>query len=48
MKEEKHLQVWRAFEVDQKRAEAAATTSLTAQNHVLDAVCESCGISMAC
>lgn len=48
MKEEKHLQVWRAFTVDQSRAEAAAQTSLTAQNQVLDAVCDACGISMVC
>ena len=48
MKEEKHLAVWRAFEVDQYSAIAAAETSLTAQNQVLDAVCEACGISMAC
>ena len=48
IKEEKHLAVWRAFEVDQNSAIAAATTSLTAQNQVLDAVCEKCGISMVC
>ncbi|NOS68287.1 MAG: pyrroloquinoline quinone biosynthesis protein PqqC [Candidatus Peribacteraceae bacterium] len=48
LKEEQHLQVWRAFSVDQQRAEAAAATSLTAQNQVLDAVCETCGISMSC
>ncbi len=48
LKEEEHLKVWRAFDVDAKRAEAAAQTSLTAQNQVLDAVCEECGISMVC
>ena len=46
--EEKHLQVWRAFDVDEKRARAAAATSLTAQNQVLDAVCNACGISTVC
>ncbi|MSR87222.1 pyrroloquinoline quinone biosynthesis protein PqqC [Candidatus Peribacteria bacterium] len=48
LKEEKHLAVWRSFEVDNDRAQAAASTSLTAQNQVLDAVCEKCGISMRC
>lgn len=48
LKEEEHLQVWRAFEVDHTIAQSAATTSLTAQNQVLDAVCEECGISMVC
>ncbi len=48
LKEEKHLEVWRAFSVDQDRGTAAAETSLTAQNQVLDAVCEACGISMDC
>lgn len=47
-KEEKHLQVWRAFEVHEERAKAAAERSLAAQNQVLDAVCEMCGISMVC
>ena len=48
LKEEKHLQVWRAFEVEETAAYRAAATSLTAQNQVLDAVCEACGISMDC
>ncbi len=48
LKEEEHLQVWRAFSVETERAFGAARTSLTAQNQVLDAVCESCGISMVC
>ncbi len=48
LKEEKHLKVWRAFSVDHDRAHAAASTSLTAQNQVLDAVCDACGISMSC
>lgn len=48
LKEEKHLAVWRAFTVDHDRAQAAAMTSLTAQNQVLDAVCDACGISMMC
>ena len=48
LKEEEHLKVWRTFPVHADRATAAATTSLTAQNLVLDAVCEARGISMAC
>lgn len=46
--EEEHLKVWRSFSVNAARAETAATTSLNAQNQVLDAVCEACGISMVC
>ncbi len=48
LKEEKHLEVWRAFDVNAKAANASAATSLTAQNQVLDAVCDACGISMTC
>lgn len=48
LKEEKHLEVWRAFSVDTDRGTQAAATSLTAQNRVLDAVCDACGISMDC
>ena len=48
LKEEKHLEVWRTFTVESDRATAAAETSLTAQNQVLDAVCDACGISMMC
>jgi pyrroloquinoline-quinone synthase len=46
LKEEKHLEVWRTFEVDEVKAEPAADTSLTAQHLVLDAVCDARGISM--
>ncbi len=48
LKEEKHLELWRAMEVDQLPAFAAARTSLTAQNQLLDAVCTLRGISMEC
>lgn len=48
LKEEKHLEVWRSFRVDGVVAQAAAEASLSAQNQVLDAVCEECGISMHC
>jgi pyrroloquinoline-quinone synthase len=48
LKEEKHLQVWRSQPVDAVRARSAAETSMSAQNRVLDAVCDACGISMVC
>ena len=48
MGEEKHLAVWRTFDVAPDRAQAAAETSLTAQHRVLDAVCTLRGISMNC
>ena len=47
LKEEKHLDVWRALPLP-KNAEAVATTSLVAQNLLLDGVCAACGISMDC
>jgi len=46
--EEKHLAVWRDIEVADLPATAAATTSLTAQNRVLDAVCHASGIPLHC
>lgn len=46
--EEKHLDVWRAMQVSEERAVRAAKMSLEAQNQVLDAVCERCGICVAC
>ncbi len=46
--EEKHLEVWRAKDVDAERSRIAATTSLTAQHAILDAVCEACGIPLLC
>ncbi len=48
LNEEEHLKVWRSFDVDETTAQRAVATSLAAQNQVLDAVCEKCGISMAC
>ncbi len=48
LKEEKHLEVWRTFNVDGVQAREMADVSLTAQNQVLDAVCEECGIGMDC
>lgn len=47
LNEEKHLDVWRAMPIEGD-LEEAARTSLTAQNQVLDGVCEMCGISMNC
>lgn len=47
LKEEKHLEVWQSLPLPSCAA-AAAQISLAAQNQLLDAVCEECGISMAC
>ncbi len=47
LKEEKHLAVWRANGLPEG-AEVPADKSLTAQNRVLDAVCEARGIALAC
>lgn len=47
LKEEKHLDVWRAMPVEGD-LEQAVDCSLTAQNQVLDGVCEICGISLHC
>ncbi len=46
LKEEGHLNVWRALKAD--ASEDAARDSMAAQNQVLDAVCEKCGIAMEC
>jgi pyrroloquinoline-quinone synthase len=43
--EERHLQVWRMFPVDERMADSAVATSLTSQHAVLDAVCEARGIA---
>lgn len=48
LKEEKHLEVWRKFSVDESGAHAVADASLIAQNSILDAVCDECGIAMSC
>ena len=48
LNEEKHLDVWRAMPISKMHASAAAELSCVAQNQVLDAVCEGCGISMDC
>ena len=48
LKEEEHLKVWRQFTLDAERGAKAARTSAAAQNLLLDAVCEECGLSMAC
>ncbi len=48
LKEEKHLAVWRMVSIDCSDAEEAAEASLTAQNQVLDAVCDLCGIDEHC
>ncbi|MBI3331690.1 iron-containing redox enzyme family protein [Candidatus Peregrinibacteria bacterium] len=48
LKEEKHLGVWRAMPIEGSTLKQAAERSLTAQNQVLDGVCEKCGISMVC
>ncbi len=45
--EEKHIKVWRSQPLSGD-AMTAADASLTAQNQVLDAVCEACGISTDC
>lgn len=48
MEEEKHLQVWRAFPVNEAAAMSATEASLTSQHQVLDAVCELRGIPLHC
>lgn len=47
LKEEKHIAVWRTQPLGAD-SEAAADASLTAQNRVLDAVCDACNIPLAC
>jgi pyrroloquinoline-quinone synthase len=47
LKEEKHIAVWRSQKLG-ATSEAAANVSLTAQNHVLDAVCEACNLPLSC
>lgn len=46
LKEEEHLNVWRALKAN--ASEDAARASMAAQNQVLDAVCNACGIEMVC
>jgi pyrroloquinoline-quinone synthase len=48
LEEERHLASWRSIPLSHEGAREAAEVSLTAQNQILDAVCERCGISMAC
>ena len=48
MEEEKHLQVWRAFPVNEASAMPAMDASLASQHQVLDAVCELRGIPLHC
>ncbi len=48
LKEEEHLNVWRSMPLSDTDLKEAARSSMEAQNQVLDAVCEKCGISMDC
>ncbi|OGJ56058.1 hypothetical protein A2706_01895 [Candidatus Peribacteria bacterium RIFCSPHIGHO2_01_FULL_51_35] len=48
LKEEEHLNVWRALDTGDHNLEPAARSSMEAQNKMLDSVCEICGISMQC
>ena len=48
LKEEEHLQVWRSMPMQSFDLTEAVRKSMTAQNQVLDAVCEGRGISMDC
>ena len=47
LKEEKHINVWRQAALGADALEAA-DASLTAQNTLLDAVCEERGLAMVC
>ncbi|MDA1208658.1 MAG: iron-containing redox enzyme family protein [bacterium] len=46
--EEKHLRVWMTVDLNESTAKIAAEKSLSAQNKVLDAVCDLAGIDMDC
>ena len=48
LKEEEHLNVWRALDIGDQDLANAARSSMEAQNEMLDAVCEICGISVHC
>lgn len=48
LNEEEHLKVWREIPMSEAIARSAAEASLSAQNRVLDGVCEKCGITMSC
>ena len=48
LNEEKHFSVWMSLDVREELARPAVETSMKAQNQILDAVCERCGICMDC
>lgn len=48
LNEEKHFSVWMSVDVSEERARPAVEASMKAQNQILDAVCDRCGLFHNC